>query len=134
MYLKRKIYDRLMEWKNDKSHSTLEVNGARQTGKTYIINKFADENFKHKIYVNLFDLSGRQFMECYQKAMEWVPGNKRPEFPLHEAIRLYEPSFQDCGDTVIIIDEIQESSEIYNRIREFTRQFEARFIITGSYL
>ena len=45
MYLKRKIYDRLVEWKNDKSHRTLEVNGARQTGKTYIINKFADENF-----------------------------------------------------------------------------------------
>ncbi len=43
-----------------------------------------------------------------------------------------KPSFQDCGDTVIIIDEIQESSEIYNRIREFTRQFQARFfIITG---
>lgn len=134
MYLKRKIYDRLMEWKNDKSHSTLEVNGARQTGKTYIINKFADENFKHKIYINLFDLSGKQFMECYQKATEWVPGSRRPEFPLHEAVRLYEPSFQDCGDTVIIIDEIQESSEIYNRIREFTRQFQARFIITGSYL
>ncbi len=134
MYLKRKIYDRLVEWKNDKSHSTLEVNGARQTGKTYIINKFADENFKHKIYINLFDLSGKQFMECYQKATEWVPGSRRPEFPLHEAVRLYEPSFQDCEDTVIIIDEIQESSEIYNRIREFTRQFQARFIITGSYL
>ena len=134
MYLKRKIYDQLMEWKDDKSHSTLEVNGARQTGKTYIINKFADENFKHKIYVNLFDLSGKQFIECYQKATEWIPGNRRPELPLHEAIRLYEPSFQDCADTVIIIDEIQESSEIYNRIREFTRQFQARFIITGSYL
>ena len=34
MYLKRKIYDQLMEWKDDKSHSTLGVNGARQTGKT----------------------------------------------------------------------------------------------------
>lgn len=134
MYLKRKIYDRLMEWKNDKGHSTLEMNGARQTGKTYIINKFADENFKHKIYINLFDLSGKQFMECYQKATEWVPGTRRPEFSLHEAFRLYEPSFQDCEDTVIIIDEIQESSEIYNRIREFTRQFSARFIVTGSYL
>lgn len=134
MYLKRKIYDRLMEWKNDRSHSTLEVNGARQTGKTYIINKFADENFKHKIYINLFDLSGKQFMKCYEKATEWVPGSRRPEFPLHEAFRLYEPSFKDCADTVIIIDEIQESSEIYNRIREFTRQFSARFIITGSYL
>ena len=46
----------------------------------------------------------------------------------------YEPSFQDTEDTVIIIDEIQESAEIYNRIREFTRQFKCRFIVTGSYL
>ena len=31
--------------------------------------------------------------------------------------------FEDTDDTVIIIDEIQESADIYNRIREFTRQF-----------
>ncbi|MGN9171750.1 ATP-binding protein [Lachnospiraceae bacterium HCP1S3_A8] len=134
MYLKRKIYERLVEWKNDTGHSTLEVNGARQVGKTYIINKFADENFEHKIYINLFDLSGKQFMECYRKATEWIPGNDRPEFPLQDAFRLYDKSFQDTEDTVIIIDEIQESSEIYNRIREFTRQFKSHFIITGSYL
>ena len=46
MYLKRKVYDQLLDWKNDTVHSTLEVNGARQVGKTYIINKFADENFR----------------------------------------------------------------------------------------
>ena len=68
MYLKRKVYDQLLDWKNDTVHSTLEVNGARQVGKTYIINKFADENFRHKIYINLFDLSGKQFMECYKKS------------------------------------------------------------------
>lgn len=51
MYLKRKVYDQLLDWKNDTVHSTLEVNGARQVGKTYIINKFADENFRHKIYI-----------------------------------------------------------------------------------
>ena len=112
----------------------MEVNGARQVGKTYIINKFADENFEHKIYINLFDLSGKQFMECYRKATEWIPGNDRPEFPLQDAFRLYDKSFQETEDTVIIIDEIQESSEIYNRIREFTRQFKSHFIITGSYL
>lgn len=49
IYTKRKIYDKLLNWKNSNSHSTLEINGARQTGKIYIINKFADENFKHKI-------------------------------------------------------------------------------------
>lgn len=134
MYLKRKVYDQLLEWKNDSGHSTLEVNGARQVGKTYIINKFADENFKHKIYINLFDLSGKEFMECYKKATEWTPGMPRTEHALQEAFRLFYPSFEDSEDTVIIIDEIQESAEIYNRIREFTRQFKAHFIVTGSYL
>ena len=134
MYLKRIIYDQLLDWKNDTAHSTLEVNGARQVGKTYIINKFADENFRHKIYINLFDLSGKQFMECYKKATDWTPGTKRPEHPLHDAFRLFDIEFTDSDDTVIIIDEIQESAEIYNRIREFTRQFKSHFIITGSYL
>ena len=73
MYLKRKVYDQLLDWKNDTVHSTLEVNGARQVGKTYIINKFADENFRHKIYINLFDLSGKQFMECYKKPQTGLP-------------------------------------------------------------
>lgn len=134
MYLKRNVYKRLIEWKNSADHSTLEVNGARQVGKTYLINKFADEYFKQKIYINLFELSGKQFLECYEQAIAWKPGTKRPEYPLHDAFLLYEPSFQDTEDTVIIIDEIQESAEVYNRIREFTRQFKCRFIVTGSYL
>ncbi len=134
MDLKRNIYKKLLEWKEDSSRTTLEVSGARQVGKTYLINKFADECFKRKIYINLFELSGKQFMECYKKAVEWTPGNQRPLSPLKEAFRLYEPGFVDDEETVIIIDEIQESSEIYNRIREFTRQFRARFIVTGSYL
>ena len=58
----------------------------------------------------------------------------RPQAPLHDAFRLFDENFSDTEDTVIIIDEIQESAEIYNRIREFTRQFRCRFIVTGSYL
>ncbi|MDD2980522.1 MAG: AAA family ATPase [Hespellia sp.] len=134
MYLKRKVYEQLLDWKNDTDRSTLEISGARQVGKTYLINKFADENYKHKIYINLFEQSGQQFMKCYKQATEWTPGTKRPEHPLQDAFRLYDLDFMDSDDTVIIIDEIQESAEIYNRIREFTRQFQAHFIVTGSYL
>lgn len=134
MYLERDCYEKLMEWKNSKKHSTLEVNGARQVGKTYLINYFADKNFKNKIYINLFELTGKQFLQCYQQANQWQPGQKRPEHPLHDAIRLYAPDFEDNEETVVIIDEIQESADIYNRIREFTRQFRCRFIVTGSYL
>lgn len=134
MYLKRKVYDKLLEWKNESGHSTLEVSGARQVGKTYLINKFAGEHFKNVIYINLFELSGKQFMQCYKQATEWQPGQARPKDPLKEAFRLYDEDFKDSEDTVIIIDEIQESAEMYNRIREFTRQFQSHFIVTGSYL
>lgn len=134
MYLKRKVYEQLLKWKQDAGHSTLEVNGARQVGKTYLISKFAKENYAQVIYINLFELSGKQFMECYEQALSWTPGSKRPKHPLHDAFKLYEPDFKDADDTVIIIDEIQESADIYNRIREFTRQFQAHFIVTGSYL
>ena len=46
MYLKRTVYQKLMEWKESEKQTTLEVTGARQVGKTYIIKKFAEENFK----------------------------------------------------------------------------------------
>lgn len=134
MYIKRAVYAQLLDWKNDAAHKTLEINGARQVGKTYIIGKFADENFRHKIYINLFGQSGKDFMECFRQAASWEPGAARPGRPLHKALSLFDPSFEDTPDTVVIIDEIQESSELYNRIREFTRQFHARFIMTGSYL
>ena len=135
MDIKRQIYQRLIQWKEKSSHTTLEVNGARQVGKTYIIKKFTAEYFRHVIYINLFELSGKQFMECYHKANSWEPGQgPRPQNPLHDAFKLFDEDFADTEDTVIIIDEIQESAEVYNRIREFTRQFQCRFIVTGSYL
>ena len=56
------------------------------------------------------------------------------ENPVYELIKRYRPDFVDSDDTVIIIDEIQESAAIYNRIREFTRLLKSDFIITGSYL
>ena len=56
-------------------------------------------------------------MQCYKQATAWEPGTKRPEHPLHDVFRLFDVEFEDTEDTVIIIDEIQESWEVYNRIR-----------------
>mgnify|MGYP002613259581 CR=1 FL=1 len=60
-YLKRNAYENLLLWKKREHHATLEVSGARQVGKTYIVNKFADEQYQHKIYINLLDLQGNYF-------------------------------------------------------------------------
>lgn len=134
MYLKRKAYDALTAWKNKKGHATLEVSGARQVGKTYIVNRFADEQYKKKIYINLLEFSGELFIEQYRELWKEMKAGKKFENPVHELIKRYQPDFEDSEDTIIIIDEIQESADVYNRIREFTRTLKSDFIITGSYL
>ena len=40
----------------------------------------------------------------------------------------------DGKETVVVIDEIQESSRVYSLIRQFAREFQCHFIVTGSYL
>ena len=72
MYLKRKAYDELTAWKKRPNHSTLEVSGARQVGKTYIVNRFADEQYRQKIYINLMDLSGELFLEQYRELWQEI--------------------------------------------------------------
>ena len=51
--MKRKIIDTLVEWKNSQNRKPLVVNGARQIGKTYIINEFGNANFSNLVYINL---------------------------------------------------------------------------------
>ena len=56
--LKRDIYRNLLEWKKNNSGKVLEIEGARQVGKTYIISKFAKENYKTYLYINMVQTSG----------------------------------------------------------------------------
>lgn len=134
MYLRRKAYEKLADWKNRQGHSTLEISGARQVGKTYLVNRFADEQYARKIYINLLELSGEVFLAQYQRLWKEMAEGNRYENPVLELFDRYHPGFQDSEDTIIIIDEIQESADIYNRIREFTRTLKSDFVVTGSYL
>ena len=52
--MKRKIEEQLLAWKNKTvDRLPLIVNGARQVGKTYILRKFGEEQFKNVVYINL---------------------------------------------------------------------------------
>ena len=43
--MKRKIYDKLLQWKNEKDGTTaLMIEGARRIGKSYIAEKFAEND------------------------------------------------------------------------------------------
>ena len=64
MELRRNIYQKLVNWKNEKTGHVLELKGARQVGKTYILKKFGKENFKNVIYINMAEISGKDFLKC----------------------------------------------------------------------
>lgn len=134
MELKRDIYEKLLTWKRKNTHKVLELEGARQVGKTYILDKFAKCEYRNHIYINMVGSTGTDFLKCLDTATKWEPGQKREEQPLHKAFQLYHPGFSDDEDFLVVIDEIQESSVVYSRIREFARDFKAHFIVTGSYL
>ncbi|MGL5436948.1 MAG: ATP-binding protein [Lachnospiraceae bacterium] len=134
MELKRDIYQDLIKWKKLNSGKVLELEGARQTGKTYIIDKFAKENYQRYFYINMLQTSGSEYLACLEKATEWEPGQIRVEKPLHDAFILFDSTFTDDKDTIVVIDEIQESAKVYSLIRQFAREFACHFVITGSYL
>lgn len=134
MELKRDIYNKLLDWKARNTHKVLELEGARQVGKTYILDKFARNEYKDHIYINMIGSTGADFIKCLDIATSWEPGQKRIEKPIHKAFELYSPEFEDNENMLIVIDEIQESAAVYSKIREFARDFKAHFIVTGSYL
>lgn len=52
--MKRKIYAKLVDWKNQECHKPLILNGVRQCGKTYILKEFGREEFDNLAYSNIF--------------------------------------------------------------------------------
>ena len=65
MDFKRKAYDRLTEWKMRIGHKPLIVEGLRQVGKSYIVAKFAEENYENSI---LLDFRHRKELRlCFQE-------------------------------------------------------------------
>lgn len=52
MHLKRKILEKLIEWKDKSNRKPLILNGARQVGKTYILKEFGEKYFENVCIVD----------------------------------------------------------------------------------
>lgn len=97
--LKRKFYDTLIEWKNNKNQSCLLVKGARQIGKTYIIDYFGKNNYTSYIYIN--------FIESPQTKDIFIDELSAEE--IYKRMTLIMPQIKFVeNDTLIFLDEIQE--------------------------
>lgn len=123
--LKRKIESVLEKWKDSEHKKPLVIKGIRQCGKTYIVQKFAKENYESVVYLNFI-------LEPDKKSA--FAGNIDVDTIILNLSALIPDSRFINGRTCIILDEIQECREARTAIKSF--QIDGRFdiIATGSLL
>lgn len=106
--MKRKFYDTLLSWKSE-SKKPLMVIGARQIGKTYIINQFCKAEYENYIYLN-FDKDDT-LSELFENSKDPNVIIKKLELFLNKDI--------DIGNTIIFFDEIQLCERAINSLKYF---------------
>lgn len=125
-YIERFIEKDFKEWKDSANDYVLEVAGCRQVGKTTAVRHFAEQNYKNVIYVDVVSKDNTKILE------------RVDEYNVEESLRSYCKlkglDFTNDKDTVLILDEIQDSKALYERIRIFNRCLNCDVIVTGSYL
>ena len=122
--MKRKIYDELLRWKKNNS-KPLMVLGVRQCGKTYIINEFCKNEYKNYIYVNLFEQEN--IVNLYNSSL-----NSDEKF---KQLKVLVDFDLEIEDTILFIDEIQESEQLVSELKYFCEKHNnVRIICAGSLL
>ena len=123
--LERKIYKDLVNWKNNKNKKSLIVKGARQVGKTYIIEKFCKENYKNYVYINFFE--NNEYNSIFQNGLDVNTIIKQL------TIRIPNINLVP-NETVIFLDEIQECPEAITALKFLTIDDRFDVIASGSLL
>lgn len=124
--LRRKIENKLLEWKNDPNRKPLIIKGCRQCGKTFSVKKFAEENYENIVYLNFFE--NNEFLSVFSGSLE-------PDYIIMmlSALMGNDASFVP-NKTVLIFDEIQECPEARTSLKFFRMDNRFDVIGTGSLL
>jgi len=122
--MKRKILESCVEWKAGEERKPLILNGARQVGKTYILEEFGKEHFENVIYLNM-EIEGdvRNFIEkelSPRKIIQFIESAKRQEIIPEK--------------TLIFFDEIQASERTLTSLKYFCEQAPEYYIVAAGSL
>lgn len=126
--LVRDVQLNLEKWRTHWNKYVLYLTGARQIGKTTELMKFAYKNYEQVIYINLANEESLNLFE------EIVLSNSLHFGMINYCRKARLEEFNNSATTLIIIDEIQESSKVYNGIRALQSELRCHVAVTGSYL
>ncbi len=123
--MKRKLYNSLIEWKNDIDRKPLVLEGARQVGKTWLLKEFGHNEYQNLVYVNFHDDPEAQ--EIFRVDLKVDRLMYLLESITHQKI--------DAGKTLIFMDEIQEAYRGLDSLKYFCENArEQHVVVAGSLL
>lgn len=124
--MRRKIYNKLLEWKNnDENKKPLMVLGVRQCGKTYVIKDFCKNEFENVCVINLLEQD--DIIELFSR-----PINSEEKYNILKTMLNYDIEDEN---TVLFIDEIQESEDLISQLKFFCENHNnVNIICAGSLL
>ena len=99
----------MIEWKDKKNRYPLLLYGARQVGKTYILNEFGEKYFENTVYINI---------ETNRAVADYFNDDISPEL----LIRFLEATVNEVitpEKTLIIFDEIQSCERALTSLKYF---------------
>lgn len=125
MYLRRKIDDYLLAWRNREDKLPLIVKGARQIGKTESIFHFAQKNYENIVSINF----------VLEPKYKTILSDGYEVNEIIKNISLLDPSKKFIqGKTLIIFDELQEVPDIATSLKAFKLDGRFDVICSGSLL
>jgi len=112
MDMKRDIYQKMLEWKLSKRRKPLLLRGARQVGKTYILQQFGRKEYGNVAYFNFEE----------NPALDDFFQQKLDPRTIIANLSLYMDLEIKPGSNLIIFDEIQESNYALNSLKYFSEK------------
>ncbi|MFA6778437.1 MAG: ATP-binding protein [Paludibacteraceae bacterium] len=123
--MKRIIYEQLIKWKDSNNRKPLVIYGARQVGKTYILQEFGKQEFENLIYIN-----------CHKnEEIERLFTSDKDVKRIVLGLSAYANQSINQGKTLVFLDEIQEIPPIISSLKYFCEDMSNLHIaVAGSLL
>ena len=123
-YFKRKIYDRILDWKENRSDRyALLIKGARRVGKSTIVEQFGKNEFKSYVMID-FAHTSKEIIELFDDMHDLDFFFLRLQ--QFTGVKLYEK------ESLIIFDEVQLCPKARQAIKYLVKDGRYKYIETGS--
>ena len=123
--MQRYALKHLIDWKNKKNHKPLVIQGARQVGKTWLIQEFGKKYYEQVAYINFdVDVKSREIFDVDYDTERLIMD-----------IGLATKTKINAENTLIIFDEIQECPRALTSLKYFRENApQYDIIVAGSLL